>query len=120
MSMARFYLRLKYYGTMFELQQVKNMKAYTFLFLALSASFFGSGCNSNREGDVNPTLDSTSSNPTTDALDYHPDQTQEIPRTDSSNIIGTDSVGASESIPNTGTVKTYNTKKGTKDTIQKQ
>lgn len=97
------------------------MKAHTFIFSVLLSCFFLLSCNgNNKEGGDNPVLDSTSTNPTKNAEDYHPDQTQEIPRTDSSNIIGTDSVGGSESTPNTGTVKTYNTKKGTKDTIKKQ
>ena len=45
---------------------------------------------------------------------------QEIPATDSSNVIGTDTIGASESTPNTGTVKSANDQKGAKDTTQKQ
>src|SRR5215471_12672242 len=63
--------------------------------------------------------DSTSTNPTTNATDYHPDQRQHIPATDSSNTIGTDTINSSESTPNTGTAKTYNNKKGSKDSTHK-
>jgi len=34
--------------------------------------------------------------------------------------VGTDTIGASESTPNTGTEKSANDKKGTKDTTKKQ
>jgi hypothetical protein len=82
---------------MFEPVSIKVMKTYRSIFAAiLISSFFIYSCNNNKAGGDNPTLDSTSTNPTKNAEDYHPDQTQEIPRTDSSNIIGTDSVGASD------------------------
>ena len=47
--------------------------------------------------------------------DYHPDQRQEIPVTDSSNTIGTDTLNSSVATPNTGTNKSYNDAKGNKD-----
>ena len=57
--------------------------------------------------------DTTSTNPTDNALDHHPDQRQKIPVTDSSNTIGTDTVSSgSVATPNTGTQKSYNDKKG--------
>jgi uncharacterized lipoprotein len=64
--------------------------------------------------------DTSSTNPTTNAQDYHPDQRQEIPLPDSSNTIGTDTINGAEATPNTGTQKSYNTTKGTKDSSEKQ
>lgn len=56
--------------------------------------------------------DTTMSNPTTNALDYHPDQRQQIPRPDSSNISGTDTISGTQATPNTGTQKSFNDQKG--------
>ena len=97
------------------------MKVFKIIFPFFLSCFLCFSCNNDTKtaGDDIAT-DTTSTNPTESAEDYHPDQRQKIPVTDSSNIIGTDSIGASESTPNTGTVKTLNDKKGTKDTIKKQ
>jgi hypothetical protein len=80
-------------------------------------------CNNNSKSTNNATSpgvnDTTSTNPTTNATDYHPDESQHIPATDSSNTIGTDTINSSESTPNTGTAKTYNNKKGSKDSTHK-
>ena len=65
--------------------------------------------------DQNPVTDTTSADPTTNSLDYHPDQRQEIPSTDSSNTIGTDTINSSQATPNTGTEKSYNDAKENKD-----
>ena len=90
------------------------MKAIKILPFLLSSLLFFS-CNNNKTETQNPATDTTSSNPTTNASDYHPDERQHIPVTDSSNTIGTDTVNASESTPNTGTNKSYNDAKGNKD-----
>ncbi len=75
-------------------------------------------CNNNtnkNEGTSPGVSDTTSNNPTTDASDYHPDERQHIPTSDSSNTIGTDTINSSVATPNTGTTKSYNDKKGNKD-----
>jgi len=88
----------------------------------LLSSFLIFSCNnknSNKNaGNQNPTTDTTSTNPTTNSLDYHPDQRQEIPSTDSSNTVGTDTVNSSVATPNTGTNKSYNDAKGNKDSTK--
>lgn len=56
--------------------------------------------------------DTTSANPASDALDYHPDQRQQIPTPDSSNTVGTDTISGTTATPNTGTNKSYNAQKG--------
>jgi len=72
--------------------------------------------NTNSTENASPAVtDTTSNNPTTDATDYHPDERQHIPTSDSSNTIGTDTINGSVATPNTGTQKTYNDKKGNKD-----
>ena len=74
-----------------------------------------SACNNNStttEGTSPGVNDTTSNNPTTDAIDAHPDERQHIPTTDSSNTIGTDTINGAEATPNTGTQKSYNAKKG--------
>lgn len=93
------------------------MKSIKILLPALSLNFFmACGNSSNTEGSASPGVnDTTSTNPTTNASDYHPDQRQEIPNPDSSNTIGTDTINSSEATPNTGTNKTYNDKKANKD-----
>jgi hypothetical protein len=48
-----------------------------------------------------------------------PDQRQIIPTPDSSNTVGTDTINSSEATPNTGTQKSYSTKKESKDTSKK-
>jgi hypothetical protein len=90
------------------------MKATRILpFLFSSLLFFS--CNNNSSETQNSVVDTTSTDPTTNASDYHPDQRQHIPITDSSNTIGTDTINASEATPNTGTNKTFNDAKGNKD-----
>ena len=64
--------------------------------------------NNSADGSSPGTNDTTSTNPTTNAEDYHPDQRQHIPTSDSSNTIGTDTINSSEATPNTGTQKSYN------------
>src|SRR5205809_6306781 len=86
----------------------------------LSISFLMSCNNNNTTESTSPTVnDTTSNNPTSDAQDYHPDERQHIPTTDSSNTIGTDTINGSESTPNTGTEKSYNDQKGNKDSTHK-
>ena len=72
--------------------------------------------NNNSSPGVN---DTTATDPTTDAMDYHNDQRQRIPVTDSSNTVGTDTINGSVSTPNTGTQKSYNDAKGNEDSSQK-
>lgn len=76
-------------------------------------------CNNNsndKNAGTSPGVnDTTLNNPTTDATDYHPDESQHIPKSDSSNTIGTDTINSSVATPNTGTNKSYNDKKGNKD-----
>ena len=94
------------------------MKIYKIILPLLLNSFFITSCNNNTEnktGDQNPVTDTTSADPTTNSLDYHPDQRQEIPSTDSSNTIGTDTINSSQATPNTGTEKSYNDAKENKD-----
>jgi hypothetical protein len=90
----------------------------------LSASFFSIwmmiACNNSKSTSSAPDItDSSSTNPTSNAMDYHPDQRQVIPSPDSSNTVGTDTINSSEATPNTGTQKSYNDKKGNKDTSNK-
>ena len=80
------------------------MKLPKSLLSILFAGFMLFSCNNNKAGGENPVSDTTGANTTSNAEDYHPDQRQEIPTTDSSNIVGTDSIGAN----------------GTKDTTHKQ
>jgi hypothetical protein len=94
------------------------MKIYKIILPLLLSSFFILSCNNNSNdnaGNQNPVTDTTSADPTTNSLDYHPDQRQEIPSTDSSNTIGTDTINSSQATPNTGTEKSYNNAKGNKD-----
>ena len=96
------------------------MKLPKFIFPFLLSCLVWSACNNGNTATDTSATDTTSTNPTGNAEDYHPDQRQEIPATDSSNVIGTDTIGASEATPNTGTVKSANDQKGAKDTTQKQ
>ncbi len=84
------------------------------------SSFLIFSCNNNKNKtpNQNPVADTTSTNPTTNSLDYHPDQRQHIPSSDSSNTIGTDTINSSETTPNTGTNKSYNNAKGNKDSTK--
>ena len=90
-----------------------------FLIPSLLSVVFMTACNNSSNDDnagTSPGVsDSASTNPTTDATDYHPDQRQHIPTPDSSNTIGTDTINGSVATPNTGTNKSYNDKKGNKD-----
>jgi hypothetical protein len=89
----------------------KYMRATNFFISLLLSTSLMVACNNNNNNkeDNNPEVnDTTSNNPTTDAMDYHPDQRQQIPTTDSSNTIGTDTINSSEATPNTGTQKSYN------------
>jgi len=98
---------------------MKTIKKFAPFILTLGLMI---ACNNNSKSTNNASPgvnDTTSTNPTTDASDYHPDERQHIPATDSSNTIGTDTINSSESTPNTGTAKTYNNKKGSKDSTQK-
>ena len=85
-------------------------------FLLTSLIFmFIMACNNNNtstEGTSPGVNDTTSANPTTDAMDSHPDDRQHIPSPDSSNTIGTDTISGSVATPNTGTNKSFNDKKG--------
>ena len=97
------------------------MKLYKIMLPLLISSFFIFSCNNNSNenaGNQNPVTDTTSTDPTTNSLDYHPDQRQEIPSTDSSNTIGTDTINSSEATPNTGTQKSYNDAKTNKDSTK--
>lgn len=87
------------------------MKTIKILMPFLVSLFLITACNSSTEGESVGIDDSSSANPTTDAMDYHPDQRQQIPTPDSSNTIGTDTINGSVSTPNTGTMKSYNNKK---------
>ncbi len=91
------------------------MKTYKKIFPILFSGFLILSCNNNKTENQNSTMDTTSTNPTSNSLDYKPDQSQEIPTSDSSNVIGTDTLNASQATPNTGTDKSYNSSKGNKD-----
>jgi hypothetical protein len=108
---------------MFEIQSVKrHMKAVKFLLASFFSVWMITACN-NSTGKTGSALDATdtsSSNPSSDAMDYHPDQRQVIPTPDSSNTIGTDTINGSETTQNTSTQKSYNNKKAGKDTSKKQ
>lgn len=100
------------------------MKALKILFPSFLSLFFMIACDNSNTNDgtstnTTPGTDTTSTNPTNDALDYHPDQRQQIPVTDSSNTIGTDTINGSTATPNTGTDKSYNDKKGNTDSTHK-
>ncbi len=84
-----------------------------------SAIFMFSCKSGSSTAGTSPAMDSFSTNPTTNASDYHPDQRQEIPVTDSSNTIGTDTLNSSTATPNTGTNKSYNDAKANKDSTKK-
>lgn len=95
------------------------MKTNTLMFPLLLSGLIFFSCNSNKTENQNSTMDTTSTDPTTNSLDYHPDQRQEIPITDSSNTIGTDTLNSSQATPNTGTNKSYNSEKANKDSSKK-
>jgi hypothetical protein len=106
---------------MFELNTENTMKPTRFLYImmiGLSCTIIACNNNNKTESTSPGVNDTTSTNPTTDALDYHPDQRQHIPPADSSNTVGTDTMNSSESTPNTGTQKTYNDKKANKDSVK--
>ena len=92
---------------------MKALKVFLPMFVSI---FFMMSCNNTSsdsgEGTTPGVDDTTATNPTDDAMDYHPDQRQQIPVTDSSNTIGTDTISGSVATPNTGTEKSYNDKKG--------
>jgi len=94
------------------------MKLQTLILPFLLSCLAYSGCNNNTSSADSSAIDTTSTNPTENAEDYHPDQRQHIPATDSSNVVGTDTISASEATPITGTVKSANDKKGAKDTTK--
>ena len=79
------------------------MKLHTLILPFLLSCLVYAGCNNNNTTTDTSATDTTSTNPTENAEDYHPDQRQSIPATDSSNVVGTDTIGASGA-------------KGTKDT----
>lgn len=92
------------------------MKAIKILMpLLLSLCFIAACNNNNTNSGTSPMVNDTTSNPTSDAMDYHPDQRQTLPVSDSSNTIGTDTISGSVATPNTGTMKSVNAKKGSKD-----
>ncbi len=98
------------------------MKAIKIFIPSLLSLFFMISCNnkSTTNAGTSPGVnDTTSTNPTTNASDYHPDQRQHIPPTDSSNTVGTDTISGSVATPNTGTQKSYNVKKGDKNSSRK-
>ena len=97
---------------------MKSIKLAVPLFIS---SFLIFSCNNSNssQSQQSPGADTTSTNPTTNAQDYHPDQRQEIPVTDSSNVIGTDTINSSTATPNTGTNKSYNDAKANKDSTKK-
>ena len=96
------------------------MKTYKLVFTLMFSSLIMFSCNSGSStAGTSPAMDSTSTNPTTNASDYHPDQRQEIPVTDSSNTIGTDTLNSSTAAPNTGTNKSFNDAKANKDSSKK-
>lgn len=90
------------------------MKPKFFLPIVISILFMAAcSSNSNTTENVSPGVnDTTSTNPVSNAMDYHADQRQQIPRPDSSNTIGTDTISGTTATPNTGTDKLYNTQKG--------
>jgi hypothetical protein len=76
--------------------------------------------NNNTTANSSPVVnDTTLNNPASNSADYHPDERQHIPNPDSSNTVGTDTISGAEATPNTGTNKSYNTKKGAKDSLHK-
>ncbi|SFQ48740.1 hypothetical protein [Parafilimonas terrae] len=86
-----------------------------FLLPVLASIFFAGACSNNSSSteSTSPGVgDSTTTNPASDAMDYHNDQRQRIPTPDSSNVIGTDTISGTEATPNTGTNKQYNNQKG--------
>jgi hypothetical protein len=104
---------------MFDLSKKKLMNAIKILIPSFLSISFMIACNNNNDKNTGTSPgvnDTTSNNPTTNATDYHPDERQHIPATDSSNTVGTDTINSSVATPNTGTNKSYNDKKGNKDT----
>jgi len=94
------------------------MKTAKLFFSSLLSISIITACNNSTASNDSAVADTTGNNPTTDAMDYHPDQRQQIPTPDSSNTIGTDTINGSASTPNTGTQKSYNDKKGSKDSTK--
>jgi hypothetical protein len=91
------------------------MKEVRFIIPLLLSMMCLCACNNNGDNteSTSPGVnDTTSTNPASNAEDYHPDERQHIPVTDSSNTIGTDTISGAEATPNTGTQKSYNTQKG--------
>jgi hypothetical protein len=103
---------------MFEFYKEKSMKLIRFALPFLISSLFITACSNRTNTTTNTGVnDTTMSDPTNNALDYHPDQRQNIPLPDSSNTIGTDTISGAVATPNTGTQKSFNDQKG-KDTIK--
>lgn len=72
----------------------KSMKLIRFALPFLISSLFITACG-NKKTDTTTDAgvnDTTMTDPTNNALDYHPDQRQNIPLPDSSNTIGTDTI----------------------------
>ena len=100
---------------------IKIMKNSKLILPLMFSAFLMFSCNNgNSTAGTSPAMDSSSTNPTSNASDYHPDQRQEIPVTDSSNTIGTDTLNSSSSAPNTGTNKSYLDAKGNKSDSSKK
>ena len=99
---------------------MKTFKLLSAVLLSVSLMMACNNSNNNSKKEpASPGVSDTGiTNPTTNALDYNNDQRQVIPRTDSSNVVGTDTVSGSTATPNTGTTKSYNVKKGSKDSAQ--
>jgi len=72
------------------------MKPHRSIFPFLLGCFLWFSCNNSTTTGDNSAVDTTSTNPTSNAEDYHPDQRQEIPATDSSNVIGTDTIATKD------------------------
>jgi len=97
------------------------MKAIKISLPFLLNILFIMACNNKTDNNSGTGVnDSTLTDPTTNAMDHHPDQRQEIPLPDSSNTVGTDTISGSQATPNTGTQKSYNDAKGNADSLKKQ
>lgn len=71
----------------------KDMKLIRFALPFLASGMLITACGNKTDTTTGTSVtDTTLTDPTNNAMDYHPDQRQQIPLPDSSNTIGTDTI----------------------------
>ena len=81
---------------MFDFHKRKSMKLIRFALPFLISSLFITACGNKTNTTTDTGVNDTTMSDPNNALDYHPDQRQNIPLPDSSNTIGTDTISGAD------------------------